>query len=342
MATFESDGNLLFGILALQNGLIGQPDLIAAFQCWSLERSRTMAQTLVERGALTQDDRAMLDGLERRHIEKHTALAGQGPGAVEAKRSHAESPGRAAPPKRDRDDPLSQCSSATNGERPESGGLTRGAGVEASPDESLNWSFSLGQTTSDGGRFRLLRRHARGGIGVVFVAMDSELHREVALKQIQVQHADDPASRARFLIEAEVTGRLEHPGVVPVYGLGTHEQGRRFYAMRFVRGQSLKEAVESFHHAGRGSRPRSGRRTLALRKLLGRFIDVCHAIAYAHSRGVIHRDLKPANILLGPYGETMVVDWGLAKVVGRDDPEPQPAAEMTLQRSAPRETAGQW
>ena len=100
--------------------------------------------------------------------------------------------------------------------------------LSATPMSPLDWSFSLGQTTSEGGRFRLLRHHARGGIGVVFVALDSELHREVALKQIQPQHADDPTSRARFLIEAEVTGRLEHPGVVPVYGLGTNDQGRPF------------------------------------------------------------------------------------------------------------------
>ena len=168
--------------------------------------------------------------------------------------------------------------------------------------------------------------------------MDSELHREVALKQIQLQHADDPASRARFLIEAEVTGRLEHPGIVPVYGLGTNDQGRPFYAMRFVRGQSLKEAIDSYHqaHSQHDGDPADG--TLALRQLLTRFIDVCHAIAYSHSRGVIHRDLKPANILLGPYGETLVVDWGLAKVVGRDDPTPQPAAEIDL---APFVTVGQ-
>ena len=196
------------------------------------------------------------------------------------------------------------------------------ARARGDPEESLDWSFSLGQTTAEGGRFRLLRHHARGGIGVVFVALDSELHREVALKQIQPQHADDPTSRARFLIEAEVTGRLEHPGVVPVYGLGTNEQGQPFYAMRFVRGQSLKEAVESFHQADHQPGRDPAERTLALRQLLGRFIDVCHAIAYAHSRGVLHRDLKPANILLGPYGETLVVDWGLAKVVGRDDPTP--------------------
>ena len=117
--------------------------------------------------------------------------------------------------------------------------------------------------------------------------------------------------------------------------LGTNEHGQPFYAMRFVRGQSLKEAVESFHQADHEPGRDPAERTLALRQLLGRFIDVCHAIAYAHSRGVLHRDLKPANILLGPYGETLVVDWGLAKVVGRDDPTPRPAAEMTLRPASP-------
>ena len=129
----------------------------------------------------------------------------------------------------------------------------------------LTGASAWAKPTSEGGRFRLLRHHARGGIGVVFVALDSELHREVALKQIQPQHADDPTSRARFLIEAEVTGRLEHPGVVPVYGLGQNDQGRPFYAMRFVRGQSLKEAIESFHQADHQPGRDPAERTLALR-----------------------------------------------------------------------------
>jgi len=335
MATVESERNLLFGILALQNGLIEQPDLIAAFQCWSKDRSCPMAQVLVERGALTEADRAMLDGLVRRHVEKHGGEAERSLAAVPAPVALADIPRRPASLERDVDESLAHLSPRGNGDPPGPGDLTRGAGPLHEPDESLDWSFSLGQTTSGGGRFRLLRHHARGGIGVVFVALDSELHREVALKQIQPQHADDPNSRARFLIEAEVTGRLEHPGIVPVYGLGANHQGRPFYAMRFVRGQSLKEAVESFHRADRQSSRDPAERTLALRQLLGRFVDVCNAIAYAHSRGVIHRDLKPANILLGPYGETLVVDWGLAKVVGRDDPTPQPAAEMTLRPATP-------
>jgi serine/threonine-protein kinase len=335
MALVESERNLLFGILALQNGMIEQPDLIAAFQCWAKEQARSMAQILVDREALTEADRAMLEGLVRRHVEKHG-------GDAEPKRADAEAPGdrgeeprASASPDPYVEDLLEQLSSDANGDPAGSGDFTRGVGQQREVEQSLDWSFSLGQTTAEGGRFRLLRHHARGGIGVVFVALDSELHREVALKQIHPQHADDPTSRARFLIEAEVTGRLEHPGIVPVYGLGVNDHGRPFYAMRFVRGQSLKEAVESFHQADRRSGRDPVERTLALRQLLGRFIDVCNAIAYAHSRGVLHRDLKPANILLGPYGETLVVDWGLAKVVGRDDPTPRPAAEMTLRPASP-------
>src|SRR4030095_1034706 len=140
--------------------------------------------------------------------------------------------------------------------------------------------------------------------------LDAELHREVALKQILDHHADDATSRQRFLLEAEITGGLEHPGIVPVYGLGSYGDGRPYYAMRFIRGDSLKEAITRFHQADSETRD-PGQRMLALRKLLGRFIDVCNAMAYAHSRGVLHRDLKPGNIMLGKYGETLVVAWGL-------------------------------
>ena len=113
---------------------------------------------------------------------------------------------------------------------------------------------SVGTPTSSGLRFRILRPHARGGLGEVFVARDEELHREVALKEIQDRHADDPDSRARFLLEAEITGGLEHPGIVPVYGLGSYADGRPFYAMRFIHGDSLKDAIERFHH---GRRPKA-------------------------------------------------------------------------------------
>lgn len=169
-------------------------------------------------------------------------------------------------------------------------------------------------------RYRIMRPHARGGLGEVFVAIDEELRREVALKEIQPRHADHHESRTRFLIEAEVTGGLEHPGIVPVYGLGEYEDGRPYYAMRFIRGDSLRKAIERYHSED-AAQADPGERALELRGLLNRFIDVCDAIHYAHCRGVLHRDLKPDNIMLGDFGETLVVDWGLAKPMGLPEPE---------------------
>ena len=150
------------------------------------------------------------------------------------------------------------------------------------------------------------------------VALDEQVHREVAFKELLQRHADDPDCRARFVIEAEITGSLEHPGIVPVYGLGEYTDGRPYYAMRFIRGYNLKDAISQFHKTDPFGRS-SGRQTLGLRRLLGRFIDVCNAMQYAHSRGVLHRDLKPSNVMLGKFGETLVVDWGLAKPMDRPE-----------------------
>ncbi|MFO0841905.1 MAG: protein kinase [Gemmataceae bacterium] len=164
------------------------------------------------------------------------------------------------------------------------------------------------------GRYRLIRFHARGGLGEVHVAEDAELSREVALKRMQAEHAADPERVSRFVLEGEVTGGLEHPGVVPVYGRGNQADGRPYYTMRFVRGDTLAATIAGFH-ADAPARFDS----MAFRQLLGRFVAVCQAVAYAHSRGVLHRDLKPSNVMIGPFGETLVLDWGLAKVIGSAD-----------------------
>ena len=129
-------------------------------------------------------------------------------------------------------------------------------------------------------RYRILRPHAQGGLGAVFVAHDEELHREVALKEILERHAHITENRLRFLLEAEVTGGLEHPGIVPVHGLGQYPDGRPYYAMRFIRGVSLKTAIAAFHAADGPDRDPS-ERALSLRRLLAHFVDVCEAIAYA-------------------------------------------------------------
>ena len=152
-----------------------------------------------------------------------------------------------------------------------------------------------------------------GGLGEVFVARD-DLDRRVALKFLKPIPARDDLSRRRFFREVQLTGRLDHPGIVPIYGGGEIEGGRPFYAMRFVDGQSLGATIREIQAAGRAE-PSAGSLPAPVLGLLRRFLSVCETIAFAHSRGVLHRDLKPGNIMLGPYGETLVVDWGLAKLI---------------------------
>lgn len=174
-------------------------------------------------------------------------------------------------------------------------------------------------------RFRKLREHAHGGLGVIFEARDEELGRNVALKQIRENRATDEGCRSRFLREARITATLEHPGTVPIYGLGTFADGRPFYVMRFVggKGATLDESIRKLHgDSSNSSGPLS--RNAEFRELLRRFINVCDAIQYAHDQGVLHRDVKPENIMLGEYGETLVVDWGLAKRIDEEDAEAIP------------------
>jgi WD40 repeat protein/tRNA A-37 threonylcarbamoyl transferase component Bud32 len=292
------DRNLLFGILALQMDFISRDALIAAMNAWVLDKSKPLGLILKQQGALPDEEHNLLEGLVQKHLQKHANDPAQSLAAVSSVGSFCQRLQELADP----DVQASLAQLATSSQ----------AALDPYPTRA---SSTVGTPTSLGERFRILRPHARGGLGAVYVALDQELHREVALKEIQPQHADHPESRARFLLEAEVTGRLEHPSIVPVYGLGTYADGRPFYAMRFIKGDSLQEAIKRFHQADTPGR-NLGSRHLELRQLLGRFLDVCNAVAYAHSRGVLHRDLKPGNVMLGPYGETMVVDWGLAKVLG--------------------------
>jgi serine/threonine-protein kinase len=302
----DADRNLLFGVLAMQMDFVSREALIAAVSAWALDKSKPLDQVLVEQGALSPEERALLEPLIRRHLERHGGDPGRSLAAVAPPGSTREDLGRV-------DDPDVQASVTR---------LATPGGPE--PPRPFGADSVLGPPSPSAGfRFRVLRLLARGGLGEVFVARDEELRREVALKAIQMEHAGDPDSRYRFRLEAEITGRLEHPGIVPVYGLGRYEDDRLFYAMRLIRGESLKEAIARFHEAEQPGRD-PAERALALRGLLGRFVDVCNAVAYAHSRGVLHRDLKPGNVMLGPYGETLVVDWGLAKASGRSDGQSRP------------------
>jgi eukaryotic-like serine/threonine-protein kinase len=168
-------------------------------------------------------------------------------------------------------------------------------------------------------RYQVIEALARGGIGEIKRALDTEVKREVAIKSVLPAHYANQPVMARFLREAEITGRLEHPGIVPVYGMGLDGDGIPFYAMRLIHGQNFQDAIIEMH---RRVPIRERFLSKEFLNLLRRFLSICETIAYAHSRGVIHRDIKPQNIMLGPYGETLVVDWGLAKQLDNKDEDP--------------------
>ena len=149
----------------------------------------------------------------------------------------------------------------------------------------------------EGTRYELGREVARGGMGIVYAARDRELGREVALKVVAAERAD-PETVARLRREARIIAHLEHPGIVPVHDVGTLPDGRVFYAMKLVSGKRLDAQV---------------REDPPLGERLRLFLRICEAVAFAHARGVIHRDLKPENVMVGPFGEVLVMDWGVAK-----------------------------
>lgn len=165
-------------------------------------------------------------------------------------------------------------------------------------------------------RFTLLRELGSGGLGRVWLARDEKLNRNVALKEMNQTALQLPQAWKRFNREAEITGQLEHPNVVSLYQYGNESKSSEpFYAMRFVGKRTLADAINEYHEQCKTGRCNA----LSLHRLLTAFLDVCQAVAYAHSRGVIHRDLKPENVALDNYGQTIVLDWGLAKIT--DDAE---------------------
>jgi serine/threonine protein kinase/tetratricopeptide (TPR) repeat protein len=318
----DAPTDVLFGLIALHNDLIAPTVIPDAFRALAREGGRTLAEHLVAHGALTGAQRALVESLSCEYMARH------GGDLHKSVASLID-----APSARARLDQLGE---------PELANTI--APADSHPATPLDPERAAAVSHA-GERFQILRRHAKGGLGEVFVALDRELNREVALKQLQDRCAADHATQRRFVAEAEITGGLEHPGIVPVYGLGRHDHGRPYYVMRYIRGESLMQAINRFHKPNGAPEPTvgSGEETipafedapetvcsapalagpipeLELRRLLRRFLDVCNTIEYAHSRGVLHRDLKPANIVVGKYGETLVVDWGLAKPLGWVEP----------------------
>jgi serine/threonine protein kinase len=188
------------------------------------------------------------------------------------------------------------------------GGITLPGLAGDRPADQKPIAAVLAEGESTGRRYVLQGEIARGGMGAVLRAMDCDIRREVAVKYLLDQA--DPRMKARFVEEAQVTGQLEHPNIVPIHELGVDAQKRLFFSMKRVRGHSLAGVLDELR-----TYPRASEREYPLSRLLTIFVGVCQALAYAHSRGVIHRDLKPANVMVGDFGEVYVMDWGLAKVL---------------------------
>lgn len=207
--------------------------------------------------------------------------------------------------------------------------IRRGQSGTKSKSNDMEWEMEQGSLASM--RYLPERMHAKGGLGAVYRGRDKELGRTVAIKRILPKYESVPQCRDRFIFEAEVTGSLEHPGVVPIYGLNSYDDNKPYYAMRFIRGESFGNAIRKFHEQ-HPSLTTGAFDSRDFRGLLRRLIDCCNAMHYAHERGVLHRDLKPDNVMLGPYGETLVVDWGLALVMDSDavPPEDADSVEDTL------------
>jgi serine/threonine protein kinase len=317
-----SDHNILFGMLALQMDLVSRDELIAALQNWMLDKSRRLDELLVEAGVIDEQSQQVLLPLVDLHIRQHEGDARQSIAAVPVASDVIQE-------LKESDDSDVQASLA----HVSTGALDQdtGASLAGYSQETLIVR-KRGKPQFDGDRFELVERHAEGGIGRVSIARDLALNREVAFKELKPGFASDRSARQRFVLEAEITGRLEHPGIVPVYASGRLDDERPFYAMKFVRGTSLRDAIRDFHESYDELPDRD--QTLRFRDLLMRFVSVCHTLDYTHARGVVHRDIKPANIMLGEFGETLVVDWGLAKAIGRAETHAPSPAESTLHPEA--------
>ena len=316
----ELNRDLLVAVLALLTDAIPRPGLAAALHAWSKDRKQSLAQRLLAEGVLDLERLRALECLASSHLTRHNndlRLCMDAWNAQELTLEVLTEIGDIGL-QSTLGLTITGATIASASASADSQETMPVDGVTPSPDPAERPRFTQGE------RFLPIKPHAKGGIGQVWLARDCELQRQVALKVIQPRYADREDQRARFLIEAEITGNLEHPGIVPVYSLGRNADGQPYYAMRFIRGESLSAAIREFHlraleEAGTAGGRKRSMWGIEFRQLLGRFLDVCDTIDYAHSRGVLHRDLKPANIMLGRYGETLVVDWGLAKVIGKVD-----------------------
>jgi len=311
MASFESDQrplerNLIFVGLALERGWIDLHQITHAFTVWICDKTQSLANILVNIGSITEPQKRELDqGVEQKLFEESSsAQAVNSLESLEHLTSHLDFL---------RDDDLDQFLSKAVGER-----RLHLSGLAHARKEGAGQSNSSKEECFDSpggdsqGRFQWKETLSEpGGMGDLSITLDKELNRLVVVKKIKPSRAADPLLRGLFQLEGEVTGHLEHPNIPPVYSMNKDSKGHDFFAMRYFKGRKLTEAIREYHVV---SWSKGGKSREKLVELLQSFQTACLAVEFAHQRGVLHCDLKPDNIMVGPYGETLVIDWGLVFV----------------------------
>lgn len=290
----DKDENLLFGIFSVQLGKVSPLDLARAGGAWAADPGRKLSDVFLELNAMTEKDVHLIGSLVSQAVSDHGG---------DVQRT------------------LQEFGGAERAVTLFGGTISVDSDGDIEyPDESEEKTLLDDRLTLTElpGRYSFIREHAKGGMGRISLVRDSEIGRKVALKELLPEFensSNDDAKRdqivrtlkSRFLREARVTGQLEHPSIVPVYEVGQRSDGSLYYTMKLVQGRSLHDTIQSA--------PNWEERI----KFLPRIVDLCQAIAYAHNRGIIHRDIKPENVLIGEFGETVVIDWGLAKVNSVED-----------------------
>ena len=299
----DIDRGYLFGILAVQLRFTVPQAVMSAASAWLSDPSQPVSERLVANGSITAQQRSVLEALVDQAIQAHGGDVKQTLQTLGGETSVLMSFGGSLVADQHGRVSLQLATQEQNEADDDERGVT--------PETKGRYQFdATGREVELG----------RGGIGRVLVAVDTHLGRNVAVKELLSEGHGSASSRprsdgltktsaavVRFLREARVTGQLEHPAIVPVHEVGRREDGTYYYTMKVVHGRTLAAALKE---------------CTSLRdrlRLLSHYADLCQAVAYAHSRGVIHRDIKPDNVMLGEFGETVVLDWGLAKVKGTDD-----------------------
>ena len=273
--------------VALRSAVVSERKLSEAMHSWTLHGSVSLLEHLVKTGLIDDGTRQKLTTEANALLAKSMGTAQNGAAGESLIAGTLEAI-----------DP--------------SGRISRLLGIQAAAGTGISESSNLRRAMHG---YRLIRKIGQGGLGRVWLAFDESLKRYVAIKEISGN--DTAAAVERFNREAVITGRLEHPGIVPIYQLGTEDStGKSFYVMKFLGKKTLHDAILEYHER----RAEGSDDPMQIRRLLNDFVSACQAIGHAHSRHVIHRDLKPENIAIDSFGQVIVIDWGIAKVIGEVNP----------------------